>query len=184
MEARRRGDPHRPRVPILSRLDPARRQRQTREPSQLTVNVDYLLLLTKGSEHRWVFLELKTDPGSFDSAQLRLYRIAQRLGMKKLLADLAPLTKRSKSPHKYEHLLRKMDRVGHLEAPVPDCLPLPGAQGRLPGQGRQPRPPQNDLLDVRRVPEDAPEETRGALEGPPAADATVGRRATSVPWLG
>ena len=76
-----------------------------------TVNVDYLLWVEpEGQPPYWVFLELKTDTGSFKPDQALLYAAARSLGMRRLRVDLDFVRERSKrQAPKYDRLIGRLD---------------------------------------------------------------------------
>lgn len=129
-----------PEFPILAALDPDRRQRRTKgaEPAALTVNVDYLLHVEHPEGDRWIFLELKTDGGSFDLDQLRLYRIARDRGLAKLADDLDRVQGRSKQGDKYGHLKGKLGKGKILEEPIQIAYLSPEPKKGFPSERTSP----------------------------------------------
>jgi hypothetical protein len=109
-----------PEFPLLARIDPERRppKRESKEPSALTVNVDYLLYVVVDGEPRWLFFELKTDRGSFKKEQLRLYRVARDRTMPRLLTDLQSVRGRTAKADKYLHLQKTLETGFDCSAPI------------------------------------------------------------------
>ena len=143
-----------PEFPLLARLDPERRQRKSKEPSRLTVNVDYLLYLDDGTTPSWMFLELKTEGSSFKPAQLRHYRRAQALGMAMLLDDLVEVGTHSKHTAKYERLNNTVRDSGALSAPIRLAFLSPPPRKGFPDGGDNPRYPKTEywtFADFKRL---------------------------------
>ncbi len=109
-----------PEFPLLARIDLARRKpkRESKEPSALTVNVDYLLYVIVDGEPRWLFLELKTDRSSFKKEQLRLYGVARERTMPRLLTDLDAVKGRTAQADKYLHLQATLAAGFNLSARI------------------------------------------------------------------
>jgi hypothetical protein len=131
-----------PEFPLLARLDPKRKQpnRRSRKPSALTVNADYLLYARpkSGGPARWVFLELKTDPRSFKTSQLRLYEIARDRKMVQLVKDLEEVGSASDQEDKYHHLRKKLakddaGRARSFSAPIQIAYLAPPPARGFPG---------------------------------------------------
>jgi hypothetical protein len=103
-----------PEFPLLARLKGAPAKPGARSPGQQTVNVDYLLHVTRKApaESAWVFLELKTDGGSLKPDQHRAYASARDVGMRELRKQLGGVKKASRKPGKYSALIRHLDDQG------------------------------------------------------------------------
>ena len=81
-----------------------------KESNNQSTNVDYLLYRKQNSsaEDAWLFVELKTDKGSFDEAQYYTYKRAQVAGMAKLREDLNRIYIKTREKEKYEALFEKL----------------------------------------------------------------------------
>jgi hypothetical protein len=109
-----------PEFPLLSDLREKGARASRQELSGRTVNADYLMHLP-GDAPRWLFLELKTDTGSFDAEQADLYAIAKDRGMRELIEDLGLVFERTEKRHKrkYEKLRSAMAALaGNDEEPI------------------------------------------------------------------
>jgi hypothetical protein len=102
----------------------------------LTVNVDYLLHVARaaGAPSAWVFLELKTDAGSFKPRQDRAYRRARdEVGMVSLRAELTDVRDASKKHHaKYDRLIRHLERLGFDDDRIEVAYLAPEPSGGFP----------------------------------------------------
>ena len=67
-----------------------------------TVNADYLFHLP-GDKPGWLFLELKTDAGSFDPEQARLYSVAKQRGMPALIEDIGLVHELTEKRHRQKY---------------------------------------------------------------------------------
>jgi hypothetical protein len=108
-----------PEFPLLSDLREKGARAGRQELSGRTVNADYLFHLP-GDAPRWLFLELKTDAGSFEPEQADLYAIAKQRGMRELIEDLALVLERTEKRHKrkYEKLRSAVPSLGGADEPV------------------------------------------------------------------
>lgn len=136
-----------PEFPLLSRIDPKRpvRYRTSGEPAADTVNVDYLLYLRKPGGDRWVLFELKTDAGSFDHDQLRLYRLARDLPMEAHLGNLDGVETQSEQDAKYRFLKAQIPAHENrgprdMKAPMQIAYLSPKPRGGFPGEPPRPEP--------------------------------------------
>lgn len=105
-------------------------------PTARTVNVDYLLHVARPTPEKsvWVFLEFKTDPYSFDSEQLQLYRRARARSMAVLVKDLARVEEATAARHKrkYSKLISAVAAAGSSEDPIELAYLSPAPKGGFP----------------------------------------------------
>lgn len=96
-----------------------------REQDNQSCNVDYLLR-RGGPKPAWVFLELKTSPGSIGTEQLERYRAAQQLGMFHWRRDLLSIHKAAsgEARRKYAHLLEQLAKAGAWQEEHEHPLPI------------------------------------------------------------
>lgn len=99
-----------PEFPVLRDLCERGPHANRRELTRRTVNVDYLMHLP-GPEAAWLFVELKTDCGSFDPEQAKRYAIAKARGTTALCADLEYVRENTDACDKYELLQAALPRA-------------------------------------------------------------------------
>ena len=86
--------------------------RKNKETHQST-NVDYLLL-KKGKDPQWYFVELKTDQASERDIQLERLKEANSKTFSQYYEQIRRIQKHSKRKDKYEHLL---ESIGNYKTP-------------------------------------------------------------------
>ena len=86
--------------------------------SNQSVKVDFAIFYRNGDCNRLFLVELKTDNNSIDPVQLERMRIAQCVGVKKLLEGVVQCALHSKELRKYAQLIWKLKTIGCI--PVPD----------------------------------------------------------------
>lgn len=108
-----------PELPVLSDLREKGPFAEREDLTARTVNVDYLLRIG-GSKPAWLFLELKTDPGSFDGEQADLYALAKTRSMKRMVEDLHYVRKKTEARHrpKYDKLIDTLPPAGECNQAV------------------------------------------------------------------
>jgi hypothetical protein len=108
-----------PEFPILSDLRGAGARADRATLTARTVNLDYLLWVDSPNPY-WMFLELKTDAGSFEPEQAELYAIARSRGMPDLIGDLTFVESRTAAQHewKYRRLLSRIPSADDAGFPV------------------------------------------------------------------
>jgi hypothetical protein len=127
-----------PEFPLAADLRTHELGANEQSPTARTVNLDYLLHVTRLPPARsaWVFLELKTDPFSFDLAQLELYRKACARGMSVLVKDLERVEKETaaRHTHKYGKLLCALAATGSSADPIEIAYLSPTPRGGFPAE--------------------------------------------------
>jgi hypothetical protein len=108
-----------PEFPLLSDLRESGHLADRETLSARTVNVDYLMRVG-GSDPCWLFLELKTDPNSFDVEQAGLYSVARARKMPALVDDLAYVRGKTAMQHrqKYDKLIGVLPESAKCEQPI------------------------------------------------------------------
>lgn len=102
-----------------------------KEGNNQSTNVDYLLYRTQNSsaEDAWLFVELKTDKGSFDEVQYNTYKRAQVAGMAKLREDLNHIYRKTRDKKKYKALFEKL-KSSDLDRPIELVYVIPSGSKR------------------------------------------------------
>jgi hypothetical protein len=131
-----------PEFPLLATLlDNEVPQRDAKKWPAHTVNVDYLLHVRRdGARPSWVFVELKTDGGSYRSKQDLTYWNAIGHEMKELKEHLALVQKASKHKQKYATLRAAFARFE----------PVANDEIELVYLGPGPKEPPPHIRDARR----------------------------------
>lgn len=103
-----------------------------KEGNNQSINVDYLLYRKQNASAQaaWLFVELKTDTGSFDERQYGAYKRAQIDGMVKLREGLNDIFSKTRDKNKYKILFKKLksfnlDRRIELVYLVPSDTKMP-----------------------------------------------------------
>jgi hypothetical protein len=90
-----------------------------RESDNQSTNVDYLLYRSenRSADDAWLFVELKTDKGSFDEVQYSTYKRARISGMANLAEDLNQIYSKTRHKKKYKALFKKL-KSADLNRPI------------------------------------------------------------------
>jgi hypothetical protein len=104
-----------PEFPVLADLLTKGADADARLLSARTVNADYLFCC-KWDGPRWLLLELKTDGESFKDQQARIYTVARKRGMRRLLEDLQVVQEKTELRHrrKYRRLRAMLRSRGEI----------------------------------------------------------------------